>query len=180
MIKKLIGGILLFLVATSINAEISLGSFQSSQTLEKEELSLSGLTLESYTSILGDIVSIIAKSSGLSVSDSGDVEIASEEASLVGDALVFPNPCSFVSDTPKIGFRLNQDMTIEIRIYTLQGHQVGRRVYESGDEEGGLAGYNRVSVLEILDNTFLPAGSYIYILIYENKIIEKEIMAVKP
>lgn len=178
-------GVLLICMIVSVSSkligEIGLDDISSSSTVKSTEISNVDMELESVTSFLGANLESILSSEGIEVTVDGEGGGDSdEEPQLVGDALVYPNPSSFSVDNPKIGYRLNQNMTIEIRLYTVQGYQVGRKIYESGEEEGALAGYNKVDVLELLNGQYLPAGTYIYILIFENKVIAKEFMAVKP
>ena len=138
-----------------------------------------GLSLDSYFSIIGDPLDSIVNNNGLSLNQSTVDTSQIESPSIVGDALVYPNPFNFREDSPQIGYRLNTAMTIDLRIYTVTGYLVGQKVCQANDI-GGEAGYNYVNILDITNNTYLPAGSYLYLVIHENTVLDKDVLAVQP
>ncbi len=98
---------------------------------------------------------------------------------LLGRALCYPNPFRF-SKGAHIGYMLTQDMDIELRVYSTTAHLMAQKTLVSGVDEGAKQGYNRVPINSSFFGADLPAGIYIYILIYKGKIIGKDKMAVLP
>ncbi|HAR62052.1 MAG: hypothetical protein DKM50_01785 [Candidatus Margulisiibacteriota bacterium] len=91
---------------------------------------------------------------------------------LLGALLNYPNPFIAGKGTT-IGYRLSKDMDIQIRVYNMYGYEVARNNYQAGNL-GGNGGYNKV----LFRADQLPVGVYIYILIYDNRVLGKSKMAI--
>ena len=97
------------------------------------------------------------------------------KAELEGDLLNYPNPFNSREGT-EIGYRLSKDMTVELKVYNILGHEVLCKKFEAGNL-GGQAGYNLVPI------TFhenLASSTYFYILMHNDKILGKSTMGVRP
>jgi hypothetical protein len=71
-------------------------------------------------------------------------------------------------------------MDIEIHIYHWRGYLLGKKMFQAGVDMGGLTGYNKVSINEILNYEKLPAGIYMFLIIYKDEVLAKEKIAVLP
>lgn len=93
---------------------------------------------------------------------------------IVGDALFFPNPFR-LSVGSELGFYLSKNMDTEIRIYNMRAQEVFRQSYSAGSN-GGMGqdfGYNRVSFNSTHFNYDLSSGVYIFLIIYNDTILQK-------
>lgn len=112
----------------------------------------------------------------------GEIEIQSTdlEPKIIGLLLNYPNPVRFRSDQmTRLGYELNQDLDVEIHLYTMMGRRLYKTTIEAGDE-GGKQGYNRVPITESDIGQSLPAGIYFYVVVHNGKILGKGKMAVQP
>ena len=109
----------------------------------------------------------------------GTLRIQSLSDSLtVSKPLNYPNPFKSRTGT-HIGYRLSKDADIELKVYTLTGHEICKKSYTSGTE-GGRSGYNTVSFSSTEAGLDLPTDVYIYLLINNGKIIGRGKMATLP
>ena len=98
---------------------------------------------------------------------------------IIGSAYNYPNPFKF-STGSSIGYMLSTDATIELKVFNLIGQTVCAKTLISGIDEGAKSGYNRIPVNKSLFGTDLSGGLYIYLLIYQGKVLAKGKMAVLP
>jgi hypothetical protein len=104
--------------------------------------------------------------------------VSSGTGAIAGRPLNYPNPFK-LTDGTFIGYWLNGDMDVELRVYTTSGSEVYRREFASGTADGGKSGYNRVTLnrSELGD---LPSGVYPYVLINNGSVIGKGKLGVLP
>lgn len=100
--------------------------------------------------------------------------------SLEGRPLMYPNPLPR-NTVGEIGYDLNKDMDIEIKVYNLFGHLVRQlEAYEA--EIGGRTGeYNRVP-FDGKDESGrdLGAGAYFYLIVHNGDVLGKGKIAILP
>jgi hypothetical protein len=96
-----------------------------------------------------------------------------------GNIFNYPNPFSMRTGT-RIGYQLNQEATIELRIYSLSGHLYFQKIFPP-TEEGGKAKYNHITIdTSTLNGTWLNPGIYIYTILNNGKVLAKNKMVVTP
>lgn len=99
---------------------------------------------------------------------------------LEGRPLMFPNPLPR-NTVGEIGYDLNKDMNIEIKVYNMFGHLVRQlSAYES--EPGGRTGeYNRMK-FDGKDQSGrdLGAGAYFYLIVHNGDVLGKGKVAILP
>ena len=126
--------------------------------------------------------SSVNQSAVLSISDQVDT-VADDETdpSVIGDALVFPNPFRQSSDIGAVlGYELSKDLDIEIRIYNMFAQQIVIVTFNAG-AFGGRDGYNTVQLnRESLGGAELSAGVYFYLIMNDGDVLARGKMAVKP
>lgn len=119
---------------------------------------------------LGDgshVLSITARSSGLSGVQSLAVQVASVEVAggplhLIGSPLSFPAPFRIHSDKNiTIEYTMSADADIELTIFSVEGRIV-KKIYASSGTEGGSAGTNKV-LWDGVRQDGLRAGAGIYV-----------------
>jgi len=105
--------------------------------------------------------------------------VGSSSGLLVDRPLNYPNPFKLSTGTD-IGYYLNEDADIDLRVYTASGSEVYRVMLVSGVDNGAKAGYNKVHIgRENLDKD-LPSGVYPYMLIHTGKVIGQGRLVVRP
>ena len=88
-------------------------------------------------------------------------------------ALAYPNPLSLSSGEGNIGYLLNADMTIELRIYDMLSNIIFQHTYAAGTD-GGKKGWNTVPfTLSQFNNIELPVGVCVFLLMYEGNVISR-------
>lgn len=129
-----------------------------------------------FNSIKSD--SSLSTQSFLGLSDADDSDIV---ASVIGQALVFPNPFRQSSDAgAELGYRLSKDMDMEIHIYNMFSQRILKRNFNSG-VVGARKGYNKLHInRDTLDGELLSTGIYFYLLVHEGEVLSRGKMAVKP
>lgn len=141
-----------------------------------------GLSTSNLVILRGAIGSdiILIDSDGSPINEVTDFEEEALPASLTMPALFYPNPFR-LEEGAILGYRLSRgDMDISIRMYDMRGNQIFRKDCKAG-EQGGLLGYNKVPFnRSVLGHKNLPSGIYMYVLIYNGKVIGKGKVAVKP
>ncbi len=105
--------------------------------------------------------------------------LASGSTLLVARPLNYPNPFKLSTGT-YIGYYLNQNADIDLRIYRSSGAEVFRIALKSGVDNGAKAGYNKVTLNRSIIGNSLSAGIYPYLLISDRKVIGKGKLAVEP
>jgi hypothetical protein len=94
--------------------------------------------------------------------------------------LFYPNPFKFETGST-LGYRLNKNMNILIRIFDAQSNQILKRSIESGDLNGGVVGYNYVPFTSAdFNGHSLPAGVYFYVIESDGDYLAKGKFAVLP
>jgi hypothetical protein len=88
-------------------------------------------------------------------------------------ALAYPNPLSLSSGEGNIGYFLNANMTIELRIYDMLSNLIFQNTFNAGDD-GGKKGWNTVPfTLSQFNNIELPVGVCVFLLLYEGNVISR-------
>ena len=106
-------------------------------------------------------------------------EDSSLEASVIGQALCYPNPFRQTTGG-QLGYRLNKNTDVQIQVYDMLANMLIKRDFKSGSK-GAQKGYNKVQVnLDTWDGYVLSAGVYFYYIIHEGKVLSKGKMAVIP
>ena len=118
---------------------------------------------------------------GFSVQDG-----VSETATIVGQALVYPNPFSLseISDSSgdygaEIGYELTESTSIEIIIFDMRAHEIARLSYPSGSM-GGTLGYNKVKLNQAVLGRNLPSNVYFFYVLAGERVLEKGKFLIKP
>ncbi len=124
------------------------------------------------------------RATGLSIVNEADLyqdEDEDSEASVIGQALVYPNPFRQNSDFgAELGYRLSKDMTLQVHMYNMFAQQVLKRTFNSG-AEGARKGYNKLQInKDTFDGGLLSAGVYFYVLVHDGDILTRGKMVVKP
>ena len=89
------------------------------------------------------------------------------------EALAYPNPISLSSGLGNIGYFLNANMEIEVRIYDMLSNIIFQETYSEGSK-GGKKGWNTIPfTLAQFNNIELPVGVCVFILLYEGNVISK-------
>lgn len=96
-----------------------------------------------------------------------------------GRPLNVPNPFKFSSGT-FIGYWLNQEADMDLRVYTSWGTEIYRKTFKSGVDEGGKQGYNRVVINKAVIGEGWASGVYMYVLLNNGKVLGKGKFAVLP
>ncbi len=110
----------------------------------------------------------------------GVVSVVAATSSLInGRPLNHPNPFR-LSDGTQIGYWLNADADVELRVYTVTGSEVYRKNFVAGMDDGARAGYNNILINYSTIQTSLPSGVYPYILISSGSIVGRGRMVLKP
>jgi hypothetical protein len=126
----------------------------------------------------------IQTATGLSVLASEDLyedEDADVVASVIGQALVYPNPFRQSSDFgAELGYRLSKDMDMQIHIYNMMSQLVLKRTFNAGSV-GARKGYNKLQInKDTFDGRLLSSGVYFYLLVHDGDVLARGKMAVKP
>lgn len=107
-------------------------------------------------------------------------EIETQTAAITSQALFYPSPFKFETGST-LGYRLNKDMPILIRIFDAQSNQILKRSIASGDTNGGVVGYNYVPFAPSdFKNADLPTGIYFFVIESSGDILTKGKFAVLP
>lgn len=96
----------------------------------------------------------------------------------------YPNPF-YIETGSTLGYELTQDMDIQIRIYNMAGNEIFRSNYMAGTMGGlGNANHQFYNKIAFDQSSFrghdLSSGIYLFVLINNNKVIQKGKFAVKP
>ncbi|MSR89168.1 MAG: T9SS type A sorting domain-containing protein [Candidatus Margulisbacteria bacterium] len=96
----------------------------------------------------------------------------------------FPNPF-YMESGSTLGYELNQDMDIQLRIYNMAGYEIFQSNYLAGTMGGlGNANHQFYNKIHFDQSSFrghdLSSGIYLFVLINNNKVIQKGKFAVKP
>lgn len=85
----------------------------------------------------------------------------------------YPSPFK-LSTGSLLGYELDRDGDVEIRIFNMRADEVFRQFYPSGTVPGGAAGYNKVPFdATILGHNQLPSGPYFFVLMNAGQVIAK-------
>lgn len=103
---------------------------------------------------------------------------AAVEFRLMGKLLNYPNPFSYSTGQTEIGFRLSKAGYLTFKVYTLTGQQVYERALTPNDY--GKAQYNRLPFSKAVVGDWLAPGVYVYVLIYEGRVLAKNRMVLLP
>ena len=145
-------------------------------SMQNSSLSITNI----QSSIFGDAVFTPLASNRLSMEAAGTEEtISNIRPAMIGSPLNYPNPFR-MSEGTNIGYMLNSNMDVEIRIYSMSGYLITQKMLTAGADEGAKAGYNRIPIDFLLEGTRLPAGIYFYLILYKGDVIGKEKLAVWP
>ena len=80
---------------------------------------------------------------------------------------------SLSSGIGTIGYFLNANMTIEVRVYDMLSNIIFQQTYKSGTD-GGQKGWNDIDFsLAQMNNIELPVGVCVFVLLYEGNVISK-------
>lgn len=96
----------------------------------------------------------------------------------------YPNPWR-LSEGSTLGYELPDNMDIQLRIYTMAGHEIFREDYAAGTM-GGLGHQEHTAYNKIpfdrgsFGGERLPAGIYFFILIHDQKVVAKGKFAIRP
>ncbi len=100
-------------------------------------------------------------------------------APLIGAPLAYPNPMPFTQGTGVISYRLSDHMDVDLRIHNMVGMTVYQTTYFARST-GGSLGYNEVPISASQTGYSLPAGLYVFILMYNKGVIGKGKFVVVP
>lgn len=104
----------------------------------------------------------------------------SEQGSVVGDALVYPNPFRQTTGGT-LGYDLSKHMDIEIQIYDMTANLIYKNTFEAGADGGKGDSYNKLRLdSTTFDGYELSAGVYFYYIINNGDVLAKGKMAVIP
>jgi len=110
----------------------------------------------------------------------GVIGIVGSSSTLIPNRpLNFPNPFKLRTGT-SIGYWMNADSDIELRIYTATGMEVFRKAMTGGVDQGGLSGYNKITINQDVIGSDLPSGVYPYVLINKSKVVGKGRLVIRP
>lgn len=157
--------------ASSLGTVSKLANFNGGTSSGSDELIVSEVGFSS-----------VNQSAVLSIEDQVDTaDDDATEPSVIGDALVFPNPFRQSSDIGAVlGYELSKDLDIEIQIYNMFAQQVVLVTYDAG-AFGARKGYNTVQLnKDSLGGAFLSAGVYFYLIMNDGDVLARGKMAVKP
>jgi len=114
-------------------------------------------------------------------------QTAPEEAvRIVGKALNYPNPCRLGVEGTTIGYFLNKDAEVEIRIYDPFGNEIYKETFFESRNGGRMSDgttdtYNRVSVTPAkLRTSNVPSGIYYFVILSEGRLLGKGKIAALP
>jgi hypothetical protein len=115
-----------------------------------------------------------------SLYSTGEIHInGSSSDAMTGKPYNYPNPFRMGVASTIIGYLLNRDLDVTIRVYTSSGQEIYQAAMPRGTE-GGKTGYNRIVIGKQATGTIWPAGVYHYMLIGEGKAIGKGRLVVLP
>jgi len=110
----------------------------------------------------------------------GTLSIIGNQTGLTSRPLNYPNPFKWAEGT-YIGYTLNGGAhDTELRVYTIRGQEVYRKIFTANTEEGAKPGYNKVQISPTLTSDKWSAGVYPYLIIQNGNVIGRGRMVVIP
>lgn len=95
-----------------------------------------------------------------------------QDVSIQGFALNFPNPFDPGTQSTNIGYTLSKAASTTLNIFDLAGNLVKKSSYASG-QNGGRAGYNEATWDGKADSgNYVGNGIYIYLIIADGKVLQ--------
>jgi hypothetical protein len=182
------------LLANTLTGDLTIGRLLNFATGLSESVSslgsLSQLADFSGSAVEGDDALIISEVGFSSVDQSSVLDIEDQidttedddiVASVIGDALVFPNPFrQSTSIGAVLGYELSKDLEVDIQVFNMFAQSVAQVSFNSG-VYGGSKGYNRVQINKSsLGGIELSAGVYFYLIMNDGNVLARGKMAVKP
>ena len=95
--------------------------------------------------------------------------LASNTGAVSGELLVYPNPVTGVSES-ELGYRLSDNVDVEIKIYNMRANLVAKRSIPRGGL-GAVAGYNRIPLSWLMSHSNWSGGVYFVLLLDNGKVM---------
>ncbi len=148
-----------FTVSGTSSGEISISKIETASLTE---------TTDSDSVLRSDVIAMVEE-----FAPSSNVEFK-----VVGKLLNYPNPFSYSTGQTEIGFRLSKAGYLTFKVYTLAGQQVYSRELTPADY--GQGQYNRLPFSRSVVGEWLSPGVYVYVLVYEGRVLAKNRMVLLP
>lgn len=94
-----------------------------------------------------------------------------QEVKLLSQPLFYPSPFRVTSGTT-LGYRINQDALVELRVFDIRGYELFREVHNA------YLGYNKISYSSAQFN--FPAGVYLFLIFSQGNLLSSGKFAVLP
>jgi len=107
------------------------------------------------------------------MTDPGTPPVSTQEVKLLSNPFFYPSPFSMSSGTT-LGYRINQNAMIELRIFDIRGNEIFRNMHQS------FLGYNKISFTQSDFSKHFPSGVYLFLLFYQGKVLGQGKFAVLP
>jgi len=114
---------------------------------------------------------IMNKDSSLIRNIQNNTLLTDQEVKLLSQPLFYPSPFRVASGTT-LGYRINQDALVELRIFDIRGNELFRELHNA------YLGYNKISYSSAKFN--FPAGAYLFLIFSQGHLLASGKFAVLP
>lgn len=162
-------GIFLFLLSSQIFSEIKINKSNDFVMFREMNMGLNRDRMQVNRYQWG--VYIMTKDNTLIRNIENNTLLTDQEVKLLSQPLFYPSPFRVISGTT-LGYRINRDALVELRVFDIRGYELFREVHNA------YLGYNKISYSSA--QFHFPAGVYLFLIFSQGNLLGSGKFAVLP